>query len=172
MTTQPPADQGFDAMLRKYATQATTALAIVVGVTGVMMFYRIAKGEVEALHEWLGLAFVVIAALHVVRHRRGFMAMLRQPRMGAFFAVAALTAAAFIVLSPAKQGNPFSQITQMTTNAPLTALAPLMGVSADELATRLQQAGLTVTSTEQSVESLAKAQGRDPVGVMAGLLKK
>jgi hypothetical protein len=163
---------GIDPALRKYATQATTALAIVVGVTGVMMFYRIAKAQVEGMHEWLGLAFVAVAALHVFRHRQGFVAMLRQPRMGAFFAAAALAAAAFVVLSPPKQGNPFRQITQMTTNAPLTALAPLMGIPADELVKRLQEAGLTVTSTDQSIESLAKAQGRDPIGVMVGLLKK
>ncbi|MBC7908112.1 MAG: DUF4405 domain-containing protein [Rhodospirillaceae bacterium] len=172
MTTQNPADQGFDAMLRKYATQATSALAVVIGVTGVMMFFRIAKGEVEAMHEWLGLTFVAVAALHVVRHRRGFMAMLRQPRMRALFVVTAVAALAFLVRGPVKQGNPLRQITQMTANAPLSALAPVMGVSTEELTTRLQGAGLTVTGTDQSIDSIAKAQGRDPIGVLADLLKK
>lgn len=171
MPTPSAADRGFDAVLRKYATQATTALAMVVGISGGLMFFRIAKGELEALHEWLGLAFVVVAALHVVRHRRGFVAMLRQPRMGAFFAVAALATAAFVVLSPPKQGNPFRQITQLATQAPLTALAPLMGIPAEELTLRLERAGLTVTGADQSVETLAKAQGRDPVRVLADALR-
>ncbi|MBX9635034.1 MAG: DUF4405 domain-containing protein [Magnetospirillum sp.] len=172
MSTPPPADYGFDAALRKYATQATAALSVVVGVTGVMMFYRIAKAEVEAMHDWLGLAFVIVAALHVLRHRKSFANMLRQPRMRTLFAAAAVAALAFVVLSPPKQGNPFRQITQLAANAPLTDLAPLMGIPADELVKRLQESGLAVSDTGQSIESLAKAQNRDPVGVLAGLLNK
>lgn len=172
MSTQNPADQGFDSWLRKYATQATSALAVVIGVTGVMMFFHLGKAEVEAMHEWLGLAFVAVAALHVVRHRKGFVSMLRQTRMRALFAVTAAAALAFMVLSPAKQGNPFREVTQLAINAPLSDLAPLMGTPAEALAEKLQAAGFTVTGPGQSITAIATAQNRDPMAVLAAVLAK
>lgn len=167
MATAAPTVKPVDTMLRRYATQATAALSAVVGVSGVMMFFHIAKGEVEALHEWLGLAFVAVAALHVVRHRHGFGVMLGQTRMRVLFAAAAMAAAAFVVLTPAKSGNPFRQTTQIVLNAPLTSVAPLVGVSAQDLAARLHAA-----DTSQSIDAIARAQGADPVTLLQAALAK
>ena len=58
-----------DSLLKKYSTPLTAATAIVVCVTGVMMFFHLYKGEVQAMHEWLGMGFVVAAVLHLLRHR-------------------------------------------------------------------------------------------------------
>lgn len=167
MTTAAATPKTADSWLRRYATQATVALSLVVGVTGIMMFFHIAKGEVEALHEWLGIAFVVVAALHALRHRHAFMAMLGQTRMRLLFGAAAMTAAAFVVLAPAKGSNPFRQATQVVMQAPLRDVAPLLGVSPQELATRLHAA-----DSGQSIETIARAQGADPVGVLAAALAK
>lgn len=162
MTVKP-----VDTVLRRYATQATAALSAVVAISGVMMFFHIAKGEVEALHEWLGLAFVVIAALHVFRHRHGFGLMLGQTRMRVLFAAAALVAAGFVALTPPKAGNPFRQTTQIVLQAPLTNVAPLVGVSAQDLAARLNAA-----DTSQSIDAIARAQGADPVALLQAALAK
>ena len=72
----------FDETLRKYATQTTMALSLVVGVTGVMMFYHFYKGEVEALHEWLGLAFVAWSPLG------GYRKPLDEPKFAPFQKIA------------------------------------------------------------------------------------
>ena len=156
----------FDETLRKYATQATLALSLVVGVTGVMMFYRFYKGEVEAMHEWLGLGFVAVAILHATRHRKGLPAMLGQTRTRVLLGAAALAAAAFIVLAPAKGPNPMRELAKLSTQAPLTALAPLVGVPAQELANRLGAA------PEQTVSAIAKAQGKEPMAVLAAALSR
>lgn len=152
----------FDTALRKYATQATVALSLVVGITGVMLFFHLAKPQVEGMHEWLGLGFVAVAALHVVRHRSGFVAMLSQPRMRALFAAAALAAAAFVVLTPPRQGNPMRDTVRLVTAAPLEEVAPLLDIPAEQLAARLETA-----DTRQSIESLARARGADPVHLLA-----
>lgn len=170
MTMPPSAEEGLDPLLRKYATQAVSALAVVIGATGIMMFFRIAKGEVEAMHEWLGLAFVTAIILHVARHRRGFMAMLGQPRMRVLFGLTMVIAAAFVVLTPAKQGNPFRQMSQLATSAPLSALSPVLGVSPEELIRRLTDAGITVSGPDQSIDAAAKASGRNPVDALVAAL--
>lgn len=167
MTTPAPAAKSMDTWLRRYATQATAALSVVVGLTGVMMFFHLYKGEVEALHEWLGMAFVAVAAAHVVRHRHGFAAMLTQTRMRVLLGVAAVAAAAFIVAAPPKGANPFRQSAQVVMQAPLKDLAPLVGVPADALAARLGAA-----DTSQSIDAIARAQGTDPVRLMGAALAK
>lgn len=170
MTT--PTAKTMDSWLRRYATQATAALSVVVGVSGVMMFFHVAKGEVEALHEWLGLAFVAVAALHAVRHRHGLVAMLGQPRMRGLFAAAAVATAAFVVLTPPKSGNPFRQASQVVMRAPLKDLAPLVGIPPQQLAARLRAAGMAVADTSQSIDAIARAQGADPVALMTAALAK
>lgn len=156
-----------DTLLRRYATQATAALSVVVGVTGVMMFFHLAKAEVEAMHEWLGLGFTAVALGHAVRHRHSLVPMLRQTRMRLLLGAAAVAAAAFVVLAPPKTGNPFRQTTQVVLQAPLKDVAPLVGVSPDDLAARLN-----ATDASQSIEAIARARGTDPVALLGIALKK
>ena len=86
ITTSSPTNQladaasNADALLKKYSTPLTAATAIVVCVTGVMMFFHLYKGEVQAMHEWLGMGFVVAAVLHLLRHRRPLTLMMKQSR--------------------------------------------------------------------------------------------
>ncbi|HTH17950.1 MAG TPA: DUF4405 domain-containing protein [Magnetospirillum sp.] len=166
-TPATSASLSLDGLLRRYATQATTALAVVVGVTGVMMFFHLAKSEVEAMHEWLGMGFAVVATLHAVRHRAGVANMLTQTRMRALLAAAALTAAAFLVLAPAKQGNPFRQATDRMLQAPIAQVAPVLGIPAAELAARLG-----TEDTSLSMAAIAKAKGMAPPHVLATALAK
>jgi hypothetical protein len=156
----------FDDSLRKYATQATLALSLVVGITGVMMFYRLFKAEVQGMHEWLGMGFVVVAILHALRHRRGLPHMLKQTRTQVLLGAAALAAAGFIVLAPPKQGNPTRELVKLATQAPLAQLAPLVGATPEELAGRL---GAT---PDLSLAAIAKAQGKEPMAVLAAALRK
>lgn len=162
-----PGPNGVESFLRRYSTQATAALGVVVGVTGIMMFFHVAKGEVEGVHEWLGLAFAAAAILHVLRHRHGFSSMLRQPRMQVLAGAAALVTVAFLVLTPAKQGNPARLAIQMVMRAPISEVAPLVGVSSAELASRLG-----ATDPSHSLETLARAQGTDPMKLLETAMRK
>lgn len=161
-----------DSWLRRYATQVTTALALVVGVSGVMMFFHLGQDAVEGLHEWLGMAFVVAAVLHAVRHRHGVVAMMGQTRMRLLFAAAAVATFAFVALPSAKGPNPFHQATEAMMRAPLKDVAPVVGVSVQDLTARLRAAGFAVADSTQSLEAIARTQGAHPAELMAAALKK
>lgn len=159
MDTQP---NSFDNALRKYSTQATTALGIVIAVTGVMLFFHVAKGQVEEMHEWLGMAFIVVAALHVIRHRAAFMGMLNQPRMRALFAATAVIAVIFLLTAETeKKGNPFRDAGRLMTQASLTELAPVVKVPVDQLARRVG-----ASDPNQSLESIARAHNTHPMRLL------
>ena len=75
-------------------TPLTAAVFLVIGVSGLMIFFGIQEGLVKELHEWLGVGFVVVAVLHLAKNWRPFTLMLRRPAMlGSSAAVAAITAA-------------------------------------------------------------------------------
>jgi hypothetical protein len=159
-----------DEILKKYATQLTAALAIVVCLTGVMMFFKWYKGEVEAMHEWLGMGFVVAVALHLTRHRRPLGMMLTQQRTRLILLLTTLIAAAFLVLAPAKGSNPVKQTVGAVLRAPLEEVAPLLGMSSGEALARLADIGITPTSPRQSLESLARASKTSPMKLLSAVL--
>jgi hypothetical protein len=116
------------------------------------------------------MAFVAVAVLHAVRHRHSIVAMVSQPRMRVLAAAAIAVAAAFVVLTPNKGANPFRQATQAVMKAPLRDVAPVIGISADELTARLNAAGYAIGDAGQSIEAAARAKGADPMAVLAAAL--
>ncbi|MEI7429475.1 MAG: DUF4405 domain-containing protein [Betaproteobacteria bacterium] len=155
-----------DELLRKYATQLTTVLAFVVCVTGIMMFFRWHKGEVEAMHEWLGVGFVVAAVLHATRHRKALFLMLTQTRTRLLLVITALLAAAFLVYSPPKTASPVKQTVSAVLRAPLGDIAPIFDLSADQAVSRLAEAGIKNTSATKSIEALARSNKKAPIELL------
>lgn len=161
-----------DALLKKYSTQLTAALAVVVCVTGIMMFFHLYKGEVAAMHEWLGMGFVAAVGLHLARHRRPLGLMLKQHRMHALMLATLLAAAAFLAPSSGQEANPVRSTLQAVMRAPLKDLAPVLGLSNEELAGRLSAAGTENPAPEQSLETLARSQQSDPMKLLAAVVGK
>jgi len=169
MALSPPPPAGFDGWLRRYATQSTAAIGLVVGITGIILFFHLARGPVESAHEWLGLLFVAIALLHVVRHRRGFAAMIRERRQQALFVLAGLGLAAFL-LAPSNGPDPRHRLINLAMEAPLARLAPLAGIVPEEAQSRLTAAGIVVTHSGQSLAGIAAVNHVEPGTVLALVL--
>jgi hypothetical protein len=157
----------FDGALRRYATPTTAVLSVVVGVTGTILFFHLAKGATETIHEWLGMAFALAAILHVVRHRVSFAQLLKQTHMRVMAAVLALGVASFVVLAPAKPpGNPMIRLALAAHQAPIAQLAPAIGNTPDQVLARLRRAGID-GRPEDSLASLAAAHGMEPMKMIA-----
>ena len=155
--------KSLDGFVAQYATQMTAAIFAVVGATGVLMFFRLFKSEMEGVHEWLGLAFAAVAIAHVVRNRRPFMSMLRQARMRSLFLVIVIASLGFSSLAPSSQANPFRQATQRILAAPINDIAPVLGISPEDAVTRLNGIGMAEVTPEYSIDTLARRSGKDPV---------
>lgn len=158
----PPSRPG-ESLLRKYATSATTATFAVVAVTGVLVFFHVGDNYVKGLHEWLGIAFVAAALLHVARHFKSFTALLRQRRTQVMLGLAALVAAGFIAsaaMQPEGGGSPVRQAFQMVVTAPISSLAPLVGKTPEALTAALKAGGLENAAPDQTLGGLARQAGR------------
>lgn len=158
--------------LATYATALTTAIFLVVAVTGVLVFFHIGEKYIKGAHEWLGLAFVLAAGLHVVRHWKGFVNLMKQKRTWALSGLATLALGGFMLsasLGPSSGGNPMKAMVDVTTRAPVESLAPVLGIGTDELVKRLEAGGVQVASASQTLEEIAKSQGQ-PLPKLYGLI--
>lgn len=160
----------FDAFLKKYSTPLTATLGVVICVTGVMMFFRVYKGEVAAMHEWLGMAFIATIALHLLRHRKSLSSLIAQPRTWILGLLTALIAVAFLAFPSQKGGNPMKQTVNAVLRAPIGDVAPVLGISHAEIIDRLDAAGIHQATATQSIESLARANQRNPTHVLASVI--
>jgi hypothetical protein len=161
-----------DDLLRRYATQLTSALGLVVCITGVMMFYRWHKGEVEAMHEWLGMGFVVAAVLHGLRHRQSLTLMLSQYRTRLLLLGTALITVGFLVVPPQKTTSPVKQTVGAVLRAPLGDIAPVFGLSAKDAVERLADAGVLNASATKSIEAMARANHTAPMKLLNAILEQ
>ena len=169
--TPPDTSSTTDSMLKKYSTPLTAATAIVVCVTGVMMFFHLYKGEVQAMHEWLGMGFVVAAVLHLLRHRRPLTLMMKHSRTHILLVLTLLVSLAFLYPSSGgQQVNPMRSTIEAVLRAPIEDLAPVVGVTTEELTARLADAGVAQPSPTDSLESLAKASQAEPMKLLTAAM--
>jgi hypothetical protein len=159
-------------LITRNATLLTASLFMVIGVSGVMMFFRLQRELVKPMHEWLGLLFVLAVVLHAVRNQRQFLALFAQMRMRILLVVVAAVAATFLALTPASKPNPSRAATQALLKTKLHDLAPVLGVSVEALLVRLNGAGATGASAEMSLEAIASQGSVDPMALLTAALAK
>ena len=169
--TQPDTSSPGDSMHKKYSTPLRATTAVVVCVTGVMMFFHLYKGEVQAMHEWLGMGFVVAAVLHLLRHRRPLTLMMKQSRTHILLVLTLLISLAFLYPSSGgQQVNPMRSTIEAVLRAPIKDLAPVVGVTTEELTARLADAGIEQPSPTDSIQTLAKSSQTEPMKLLTAAM--
>ena len=126
-----------DPLLRKYATHLTATLSLVVGVTGVMMFYHLYKGKIQGMHEWFGMAFLAAFLLHIVRNRRQFLTLFKQNTMRVLLGVAAIVSLSFLLLAGPEKISPSKGLATALVRAPISGVAGALGVTVNQAVTRI-----------------------------------
>lgn len=141
--------------LHKWATPLVAGSALLMAVTGVLMFFHLDSGLNKEAHEWLGWAFVIGAALHITSHLPGFKKKMAQPLslkiVGVF---AALLLLSFIPLEEGEGNGKMLARTSMDKlmNAPISVVADVVGKPAEQLIAELNAQGVAITSDSQSIK--------------------
>lgn len=150
-----------ESLLQKYATAITTAIFLIVGVTGVLMFFHIGNGAVNEIHEVLGLLFVAAAILHLVRNWNGLVKLLKMRRTQVLCGIAAVSTVFLISFGREDGGNPMMRLIGAIEKAPVESLAPVLGTTTRDLVARLESRGIAVSAPGRSLAQLANDQGMD-----------
>ncbi len=159
--------------LRALITPATTATFLVVGVTGVMMFFHWGERAVKGMHEWFGVVMTVASLLHLWRNWRSLTAYLRKgPQLQIALGVAVVGVAGFLVgsLAGGAQGpSGMRAVMGAVERAPLAELAPVLETTPEALVGQLEAAGFTGVAPSASPHDIGEASGRSGREVMDAL---
>ncbi|BAP55923.1 hypothetical protein THII_1626 [Thioploca ingrica] len=148
--------------LKKLATPLAMALFMVIAVSGTMMFFHVGEGLVRELHEWLGIAFVAAATLHVYRNWLSFKKYFQQRLLGAVLALTVVITLAFV--APAGllgQRDGIRLIVEAVTTAPLQQIAPVLGTSYEDMRARFAEQGIVIDNPSISLREVAHHSKRE-----------
>ena len=159
---------------RKVITPITGALSLVIGISGVMLFFHMGEGLVKGVHEWLGIAFVVAMLVHLAMNWKAFKHHFRNPPAWVGAGAVSAISVMFLVasLSGEPHENPTRSIMQSIETASVTDLAPVFKLSQAEMTERLNKAGVNIDTGRESLQELAGKSGVDSRRLIAALVSK
>jgi len=165
-----------NAILRTVATPLSLIVVLGLGITGLLMFFGV-KGPLNDLHEWIGIAFLFVLLLHVMRNWKSFLFMLKPWHAKVIIAVVAIAllgVSANLLLSAkggASHGGPWLVANRIAA-APIATSAPALGLSSEAVVAKLKAKGITVHSAQESLAEVAEEQHVEVVHLFALLLNE
>lgn len=145
------------ALQRQWTTPMVAGSFLLMGVTGILMFFHWDTGLNKTVHEWLGWAMVVAVILHVIVNIHGFKNMFRSTLGKGILALfSMILALSFFSLgsSEGKGQPPFMNSVNLLSNASMTELSQISHIDEQTLLERLQHAGIQSASAQSSVKQL------------------
>lgn len=167
MATNNPANH------RKWSTPLTIGTFLITGVSGVLLFFHLGEGLVKEAHEWIGIAFVIGALLHVNTHWAPFKRYFSLGLPRAVMASVLVGSLVFMAASGHEEGgNPMVAAVKTLENAPLTLVAQLQSRDTDDLHKQLEAAGFEVTDNFTTLKTIANNSGRSERELIALLFNQ
>jgi hypothetical protein len=146
--------------LRVWVTPLTIGTFVVVGSTGVAMFFHANTSLGKVLHEWLGWLLVVAAVLHVVINWNALLGHLK--RLGGRVIVGVFSVVLLVALVPmssatrgANPNDAMRGVLSAISQTPLKELAPLTGRDTESVVADLRVAGFASASADSTCDKLA-----------------
>ncbi|MDF0534048.1 DUF4405 domain-containing protein [Shewanella sp. A32] len=154
--------------IRHWSTPLVIGVSMVVGSSGILLFFHLSEGLIKSMHEWLGLLFVVAMLLHVMNHWSPFKRYFNQKLSNTIVAAVVVIACSFIVSAGTggAKGNPAKRMLAVVQQAPLTAVAMLEQQPVEQLIAKLTAEGVKVDSPSQNLEQLAKSNNMHPFALL------
>lgn len=158
-------------VLMRYATPLTAGLFLVSAVSGLALFFGWQQSLFHEMHEILSLVLLVPVGVHVWRNWRPFLNYFRHAAMPIALA-ASLVAAGFFAFESGGQsrgGNPAFALVAAAQKAPVSSLAPVLGLEEATLVQRLEDAGYGAVAPTDTVAGIAERNHVETFDVLARL---
>lgn len=150
--------------IKESATSLTALVFLVVGASGVLLYFHLYESRVKELHETLGLLFAAAALLHVYFNWKGMKRYFPRKLFAVYAAAVALTAVVFAA-SASDGPNPKRLLIDKVLNAPLPVAYALLGTNPEQGRKLLETRGIYTKGTS-SIAEIAKHNGVSPFAVV------
>ncbi len=157
-------------MFKSFATSLTTFAFIVMGTTGVLMYFHILDNYTKELHEILGLAFVVIVFAHVFFNWKAMRKYFTKKIFYISAGIISIVSLGFILTAPTGPNIKRILVNSVLEN-PIKKTSVLFVDSYDIARKKLEAAGLHVEANK-SLKELAMINQTSPFVIIDTILQK
>lgn len=154
---------------RNYVTPFLSLVFLVVGISGLLMFFHLFDGYTEVVHEILGLFFVVCAIFHIILNWKALKIHFKK----AVFLPALLgviTITSLLVVMERLYPPVDLQIMNRIVKAPVRDAFKALNINYDEANIKLKARGIGIENA-QSLEDLWKLNNADAEVIIDLLLE-
>ncbi len=159
-------------LFSRYATPFTVGLFFISLGSGIALFFHFGNGVVNGMHEWLSMVLIPPFILHLWKNGRPFVNYFGRFPMTLALGLSLAAAIAFLI--PAATGNASGGPPQMALVNKVMAnsignVAPALGMTADQLKTKITAAGYKIDTADESLKDIATKSGHDPFELMIAI---
>lgn len=153
------------------ATSLTTALFLVIGISGIMMFFHFFDSNVKELHEILGLAFIGAVIFHLFYNWKSMKSYFNKKTFFISLVLTAIISFGFVLQSGQEGENPKRVIINSILNAPIEKSFSILNLEYNTAIKKLENKSIFI-SENSSIETIAKENQMSPFKIISILTKK
>ncbi len=154
---------------RDYITPYLTWTFVVIGVTGLLMFFHVLDGYTEVVHELLGLLFVLFSIFHVILNWKGLKKHFKKRKFKVSLLVILLLSVLFIYVGKG-HGEHERIIMEKLSKAPLSQTFEILDIKYSEVSILLKEENIRIGDA-QSIEEIALKNEKTPKEIIELILK-
>ncbi|WP_164126972.1 DUF4405 domain-containing protein [Sphingobacterium luzhongxinii] len=145
---------------RNYITPFISLVFLVVGLTGVFMFFHLFDGYTEIVHEFLGLFFVVCTVFHIILNWKALKIHFKR---GVFIPAGVAVAVISLLFIIQQQLHPKvdTMILDRIIKAPINDVFRVLNVDSSGAVKRLESNGISIDGTTR-LEDIWIKNNADP----------
>jgi len=147
------------------ATSLTTLVFVVMGTSGVMMYFHFMDNYVKEMHEVLGLVFVAVVFFHVFFNWKS-MKKYFSKKVFLFSTIIIIAVTIGFVTNAPSGTNPKGAIIKAVLSAPIEDSIVVLGLDMETLELKLKNANI-LFNDESTISQIAKANNISPFKVVA-----
>ncbi len=168
--------------LRSWVTPMTLGSFLLIGITGVLMFFKVRGNLIVVAHEWLSPIFAIGACLHIWLNWNAVRAALSRARglliVGFFAVLLAFSIAPFEEAAEIARHHGHGEeglgrrSAEVLLHARIATVAELTGRTPQQLRDRLDRCGIRVASDEALLLEAAQQNQVHPARALAAVLEE
>ncbi|WP_270087090.1 DUF4405 domain-containing protein [Sphingobacterium sp. SYP-B4668] len=154
---------------RNYITPFISLVFLVVGLTGVLMFFHLFDGYTEIVHEFLGLFFVVCAVFHIILNWKALKIHFKR---GVFIPAGIAVAVISLLFIIQQQLHPKvdTKLLDRIIQAPINDVFKALNVDSSKAVKRLESNGISIDGATR-LEDIWIKNNADPEEVFDLIMK-
>ena len=155
----------------RYATPFITGFFLISLITGVALFVHIGPAAFREMHEILSLVLILPFAFHIWKNWRPMVSYFKHAPMGIALGLSLLACVPFFMETSTDglSGPPAFVFVTKAMSHSADDLAPLIGMTGEEIRAKLTASGYVFASPDQPLSEVAAAKGADANALFGAL---